>query len=163
MKRALVEKTRRPPHWDNHEDRFWARVKKGDGCWEWTGSTGRRGYGTFMVHGERTRSHRYSWALHFGAIPDGLWVLHRCDNPPCVRPDHLWLGTVLDNNVDSRIKGRHPKRVLTHCKHGHEMTPENTRIEGPRRACRTCGRLKCAAQRRRKAKAALGETNAQAA
>lgn len=84
---------------------FWSRVVKGDGCWEWTGARS-GGYGTVAVGGRTVKAHRVSWEMTFGAIPDGLCVLHRCDNPGCVRPDHLFLGTVDDNNKDRAAKGR---------------------------------------------------------
>ena len=90
--------------------RFWDKVDKADGCWEWTaclkkGKKG-NGYGFFWLHGKNFRAHRFSWIINFGNISDGLCVLHRCDNRRCVRPDHLFLGTVTDNNVDAIKKGR---------------------------------------------------------
>lgn len=91
-------------------ERFWAKVHKTDGCWLWLGSLNGFGYG--QIRGEwpgprALRSHRASWILHCGPIPAGLSVLHRCDNPPCVRPDHLFLGTQSDNQRDMTTKGRH--------------------------------------------------------
>lgn len=91
-------------------DRFWAKVQKTDNCWVWTGAIIAKagGYGTINASKDRgiLRVHRVSWELHFGAIPDGLSVLHRCDNPPCVRPDHLFLGSQQDNVADMMAKGR---------------------------------------------------------
>jgi hypothetical protein len=88
--------------------RFWGKVKKSDGCWEWQAYRDEDGYGSVGSFGnaDRMSTHRYSWVLHNGPIPADLFVLHRCDNPPCVRPDHLFLGTVLDNNRDAIAKGR---------------------------------------------------------
>lgn len=83
-------------------ERFWARVDKSGCCWVWTGSCNNKGYGRF----DGEYAHRFSWRLLSGPIPDGLNVLHRCDNPPCVRPDHLFLGTVSDNARDMWAKGR---------------------------------------------------------
>lgn len=95
------------------EDRFWEKViKNDDGCWGWTGKPDRQGYGELTAYRRsdqkhwRVRAPRLSWEIHNGPIPEGLWVLHHCDNPPCVRPDHLWLGTVQDNNADRDAKGR---------------------------------------------------------
>lgn len=90
------------------EQRFWNKVNKTDGCWLWTGSTGRRGYGAFRTpaHKYNQQTHRISYEIHYGPIPDGLWVLHRCDVPGCVRPDHLFLGTPADNMADMVQKGR---------------------------------------------------------
>jgi len=87
---------------------FWSRVNKTDGCWLWTGAT-LRGYG--RRSGRRPPHericHRYAWIITNGPIPDGIHVLHRCDNPSCVRPDHLFLGTHQDNVSDMIAKDRH--------------------------------------------------------
>lgn len=93
------------------ESRFWSRVRKTRGCWEWIGAQQIRrgqpkGYGKLTRDYQSLKAHRVSWELHFGEIPDGLFVLHECDNPPCVRPDHLFLGTSLDNTLDAMRKGR---------------------------------------------------------
>lgn len=94
-------------------DRFWAKVSKSDepdGCWLWTGGQkGRRGdqpsYGAFGIYYKTVGAHCFSWELHNGPIPEGLWVLHKCDVKPCVRPDHLFLGTNQDNCLDAVRKG----------------------------------------------------------
>ena len=86
---------------------FWAKVRKGGGCWEWIGSRQRNGYGRIRIDWKVYNTHRISWQLNVGTIPKGLHVLHRCDNPSCVRPGHLFLGTQADNNKDRDLKGRH--------------------------------------------------------
>lgn len=86
--------------------RFWLKVKKGstpNSCWEWTGCRGHFGYGRLF---RDSYAHRVSWEIHFGKIPKGLCVLHKCDNPPCVNPKHLWLGTMTDNIQDRDKKRR---------------------------------------------------------
>lgn len=89
------------------EQRFWAKVDKTDGCWLWTASTTAKGYGQLQVRpGVMSSAHRYSYTIHNGVIPDGLHILHTCDNPRCVRPDHLFLGTNKDNSRDMVAKGR---------------------------------------------------------
>ena len=130
------------------EQRFWARVQKSGGCWEWTGPKGNQyGHCRMAVRdGKRSRGvqvHRISYELNVGPIPAGLCVCHHCDNPRCVRPDHLFLGTPLDNARDMIAKGRDTSqqrhRAKTHCPHGHEYTPENTRIgHDGGRDCRAC-------------------------
>lgn len=88
-------------------ERFWGRVQKSDGCWVWMGKPDKDGYGIMRIGGRKAeRAHRLSWIIDRGPIPEGLWVLHHCDNPTCVRPDHLFLGTAMDNAVDCNRKGR---------------------------------------------------------
>lgn len=78
-----------------------------DGCWEWTGATvGHMGYGWMTFDGQSRLAHRVSFLVYQGEIPDGMKVLHTCDNPVCVRPDHLRLGTNADNQQDMKAKGR---------------------------------------------------------
>jgi hypothetical protein len=93
------------------EDRFWAKVEPepNSGCWIWVGTRAYKDYGYIRGSGEWAAmigAHRVSWELHNGAIPDGLHVLHRCDNPWCVNPDHLFLGSSKDNHWDAALKGR---------------------------------------------------------
>lgn len=78
----------------------------GGACWPWTGARTLKGYGEIRVKGVHVRAHRLAWTLLRGRIPDGLSVLHRCDNPPCANPAHLFLGTPLDNTTDMKAKGR---------------------------------------------------------
>lgn len=76
------------------------------GCWIWEKSIARKGYGIMWVQNEKNGAHRYSWELYHGPIPKGMFVLHKCDVPSCVNPDHLFLGTHQDNMDDMRSKGR---------------------------------------------------------
>jgi hypothetical protein len=87
--------------------RFWAKVAKGDGCWEWTGSKNKRGYGKISRDGSMDYAHRVSYEIHIGPIPSRMDVRHYiCDNPPCVRPDHLRIGPRRLNMQDAMTKGR---------------------------------------------------------
>lgn len=89
-------------------ERFWAKVDKAGECWLWTAARAARGYGAFYFRGGNNLSHRVSYELTFGPVPAGLWVLHHCDNPPCVRPDHLFLGDHAANMADMVCKRRQP-------------------------------------------------------
>jgi hypothetical protein len=95
-------------------ERFARKVVQGPGCWEWRGWRNRKGYGTLITYwwdGDVRRrdndlAHRLAYEYAFGPIPPGLFVCHRCDNPGCVRPDHLYAGTVIDNTRDREARGR---------------------------------------------------------
>lgn len=76
------------------------------GCWIWTGGKFGNGYGAVSLDGRHMPAHRASYMVNVGPIPEGLWVLHRCDNPPCINPAHLWVGTHSDNAKDCYAKGR---------------------------------------------------------
>lgn len=119
-------------------ERFWSKVQKTDGCWIWTASRTLNGYGQIGNPDVPTRlsfAHRVSWELHFGPIPPGMYVCHHCDNPACVRPDHLFLGTAHDNHTDMVRKGRstagdrnparlYPDRVPRGERHPWRLHPE---------------------------------------
>jgi len=91
-------------------DRFWKRVRKTESCWIWTGTATRKGYGTFYLwQNVPIRSHRFSWMIHFGDVPEESLVCHHCDNRLCVRPDHLFVGSHLDNQRDKVEKRRHAR------------------------------------------------------
>ena len=85
---------------------FWLQVKKTDGCWLWTGTRHRQGYGLLTVGGRPLKAHRASFLLANGYLMTDMKVLHTCDNPPCVNPAHLRLGTQADNVADMVAKGR---------------------------------------------------------
>lgn len=118
------------------------------GCVLWLGSVDRRGYGRMSANGRLTRTHRLAWAETFGPIPSDKWVLHKCDQPSCIRPDHLFLGTHADNMADMARKGRanggaHNAKK-THCPAGHPLSGDNLRVGRTQpisyRVCLTCHR-----------------------
>jgi hypothetical protein len=129
------------------------RIKVNEnGCWVWQGWCNPDwGYGHTSWRGRQWAVHRLIWTAMRGDIPAGKILCHRCDNPPCCNPEHLWLGTDQENHIDKTAKGRHhyDKATKTHCKWGHEFSPDNTRytkVEGrpdlKRRACMECQRIR---------------------
>ncbi|MGH6791580.1 MAG: HNH endonuclease signature motif containing protein [Methyloceanibacter sp.] len=126
--------------------RFESKFTRGrkNECWLWSGTrlvSG--GYGVLVIGRRKyvSRAHRLSYEIYKGAIPDGLLVCHSCDEPACVNPHHLWLGTAGDNARDMVTKGRRhdPFQGRTHCKNGHKKTKANTYVRPDGKAvCRTC-------------------------
>lgn len=107
--------------------RFWNKVDKSggdDACWLWQASRTTDGYGRVGINGTILYAHRVSWQIVHGAIPDGIFVCHHCDNPPCINPRHLFLGTNTDNVHDMLAKGRGNK--ASGARNGHATRPEKT-------------------------------------
>ena len=134
-------RSRKPPFWNlvvkTHEH----------GCWVWQGKRNKGGYGYWG----KVLAHRHSWMLANGPIPDGMWILHHCDNRPCVNPAHLYPGTVVENVRDMVSRGRNYVPALkTHCDRGHELSGDNLRLVGvdQRRICRTCDNDRSATRQR---------------
>lgn len=118
-------------------DRFWAKVDKTDGCWLWSAARTADGYGNIKVDGKARRAHRLAYELSVGEIPAGLDLDHLCRNRSCVNPDHLEPVTRRENVL--RGDGLAALRAKqTHCKSGHEFTPENTYTGSGGRSCRRC-------------------------
>ena len=140
--------------------RYWMDPKTG--CWLWTGYVGEDGYGQFSVNGKGRRAHRVSYELHVGPIPEGMTLDHRCHNSDdscpggvcthrrCVNPGHLEVVTNVENVMRGKGFAAEEARQ-THCKYGHEFTPENTYVYRKMRYCRTCKRRLDAEYRARKA------------
>lgn len=129
------------PLTEKDRKRFWAKVERRDGeCWPWLGAKTPEGRGRFMLRGKNVVAPRVAWAIANGSEPEML-VLHRCDNPNCVNPAHLWLGSNRDNCVDMASKGRHHKQQVEHCPKGHPYNERNTKFGRTGRSCSECNRI----------------------
>jgi len=113
-------------------ERFWSFVERGEGCWLWKGGLSGSGYGNFWSDGKTVRAHRYAWEITHGRpVPEGLYVLHRCDTPRCCNPEHLFVGTLRDNSRDMAAKGRVVSTV-SNCRCGAFRTNDGA-------PCKACG------------------------
>jgi hypothetical protein len=125
-------------------DIFWEKVSKGSKCWYWIGKRDRCNYGVFRYQGKKVGAHRFAYFDHYGVWP--LVVCHHCDNPPCVRPDHLFAGTHSDNMKDmwnkerSRPLGRPARRLENggFCGNGHPVTNTSYYVYGGKKRCKSC-------------------------
>lgn len=136
-------------------DRFWKKVVKTPDCWFWVGTKNGRGYGMFYIQLHGYRAHRLSWMIaNKKPLKERQQVCHSCDNPGCINPDHLWVGTARDNSHDCIAKGRNSpppvKKEYTHCKWGHRFTKANSYVyEKFGRMCKTCTKKRSKIRKRR--------------
>lgn len=128
-------------------NRFWTKIQidEDSGCWVWMASRFENGYGGFKFNGKTSKAHRVSYSQLIEFIPDGLVVRHKCDFKPCVNPNHLELGTQLDNINDSIERGRNNYRKRVRCPRNHllinpNIIPSHKKLG--RRGCLACDRAK---------------------
>lgn len=124
---------------ESEATRFWAMVERRgpDDCWPWLGTVDRHGRGGFHVGQRMLKAPRIAWSIASGRNPDEQ-ICHHCDNPNCVNPAHLWLGTQHDNMLDASAKRKWDHMRRSHCPRGHSMENAYIRPDGGGRQCRTC-------------------------
>ncbi|MFI7468154.1 HNH endonuclease signature motif containing protein [Nonomuraea sp. NPDC049646] len=139
-------------------DRFWAKVDKAGQCWNWTAATTHDGYGRFKVAGATVCAHRWAYEQIVGDIAEGLQLDNLCRNRRCVNPEHLEPVTCRENLLRGNTL-QADNATKTHCKHGHEFTPENIIARGERgRECRECNRQRSREYQRGRAKVSRNTT-----
>ena len=121
------------------DERFWEKVdKRGeDECWKWLGSKDKKGYGYFWDQIRNSKAHRYSWTIHYGRIQRDKIICHHCDNPSCVNPNHLFLGTHQDNANDREAKGRR-KNVVGENSPNSKLTDDDVRAIRKQYSSKNC-------------------------
>lgn len=123
----------------NWKSRFLPKIQRDFECWEWQGKRGRHGYGRFKIKGKEYFAHRLAYELEYGPVPEGMGVLHHCDNPPCCNPSHLFIGTQADNvsdmmNKERDLEGREKAKRLGEQHHKARLTEVDVRAIREQRA-----------------------------
>jgi len=123
-------------------DRFMDKIfKHPNGCWIWIAGVNHAGYGYFRYDGQCRLAHRWSYEYHNGSL-GGLYCLHKCNNPACVNPEHLYAGNQFSNMNDCVDSGNNVNANKLFCKHGHEFTASNTLIIKTSRHCKACAKIR---------------------
>lgn len=122
------------------EDRFFKFVRRTSGCWHWRGATTHDGYGRFVIYGHEHQASRWLYERERGEIPEGMVLRRTCENPTCVRPDHM--ETITEHDRQQHSRGPVAENAAkTHCAHGHLLSGDNLYVDPEgKRKCRTCAR-----------------------